>query len=107
MTRNYKELVGVLVKEDIESDILYIEYVYEFNTPGVERGVYVQTSYGFSQYRSFNELIRVQEELWAPVVGLCYREKHPCPRQVYLAFEKRKHPKQLGLPGDWIIYAER
>lgn len=107
MTRHYKELVGVLVREDVESNILYIEHVYEFSVPEHERGVYVQTSYGFSQYRSFVELVRCQEDLWAPVLGICYKDKSRTERQVYLAFQKTKHPRLLGLPGDWVAYAER
>jgi len=107
VTRHYKELVGVLVREDVESDILYVEHVYEFNTPGCDRGVYVQCSYGFSLFRSFNDLVACQESLWAPVLGLCYKDRGHYPRQVYLAFDKTKHPKYLGLRGDWVSYAER
>jgi len=107
MARHYKEIVGVLIREDLESNILYTEYVYEFVVPGQERGVYVATNYGFSCYTSFHDLVRRMEDLWAPVLGSCYKDLYKHNRQVYLSFQKTKHPKQLGLIGDWKAYAER
>jgi hypothetical protein len=106
MTRHYKELVGVLVREDLESNILYIEHVFEFATPDVERGVYIQTNFGFSCYRSFNALVERQEELWNPVLGDLYRDTRLGARSVYLSFRGTKHPHALGIEGKWSRYAE-
>jgi hypothetical protein len=106
MTRHYKEIVGVLIREDWESNLLYVEHVYEFCKPGIDRGVYIQVSYGFSSYTSFNALVARQEELWAPVLGDLYKDTRLGARSCYLSFRGTKHPHALGIEGKWTRYAE-
>lgn len=101
------EMVGVLLREHPTRHLVYIESLYSWRVGPRLTGTARQRSFGFEDSDRLEVVMQRATDLWAPVCERVWYSQHESGCAYYIEFVGTLTPSELGLPGDWKVYAQK
>lgn len=104
--RPYRNLIGVYVREERDSNLVFVEHVYLFARGNGLSDIYFQRSYGWTSKVKMTDIIACQEDIWAPSLQATWIDKSHDDTQAYLQLVDSPEPRSI-YGGAWRKVLER